>query len=390
MSPKRAPHRFSTQCVHSGCAPDPTTGAITMPIYATSTYVHTAPGEHKGYFYARHENPTRAAFEKAIAILEEGASGFAFSSGMAAIAAILELLPQGAHIIASDDIYGGTYALFEQIKKKSSGLSVSYVDMTRLENLQEALTPATGMLWIETPTNPLLKLADIRMVTDFSRKNGLISAVDNTFATPWAQKPITLGADLVMHSITKYIGGHSDIIGGVVVVGDRPDLQAQMKSLQTGTGGILGPFESFLAHRGLKTLDVRMARHIENTEKIAKWLSGHPKIERVYYPGLPHHPHHQLAKKQMRGFGAMITVVVKGDDLEAARRFLCGFQVFALAVSLGGVESLVQHPAIMTHAGVPKAQREKLGITDGLVRISVGIEDAEDLIADLDQALKAV
>lgn len=380
--------KFSTRCIHAGQSPDPTTGAVTMPIYATSTYAQIAPGEHKGYFYARGDNPTRHAFERAIADLEEGRAGYAFASGLAAMAAALELLPANAHVIASDDIYGGSYLLFEEVKKKSSSLTVSYVDMAQPESLQAALRPDTKMVWIETPTNPLLKLADLEMVLAFAKKNKLISVVDNTFATPWNQKPLTLGADIVMHSITKFIGGHSDIIGGVLVAGDNPDLNDRLKFLQNITGGILGPFESFLALRGLKTLDLRMERHSANAVKIAAWLEKHPKIKKVYFPGLASHPQHTLAQKQMHGFGSMITFVLKGD-LEAARRMLTACKIFTLAVSLGGVESLIQHPALMTHATVPQAQRDKCGICNGLIRLSIGVEDADDLIADLEEALKA-
>ena len=379
--------KFSTRCIQAGHVADDLTGGVTTPIYTASTYAHTAPGEHRGYFYGRFENPTRQVFEKAPADLENGTRGYAFGSGMAAIVAILDLLPMNAHIIATDDIYGGTYVLFEQIRKQSTGLTVSYVDMSKPENLQAALRDNTKMLWIETPGNPLLKLVDLEMAAAFAKKNKLLSVVDNTFASPWGQNPISCGIDIVMHSATKYIGGHSDIIGGGVVVGDNKEISDRLKVIQNATGGILGPFECFLALRGLKTLDIRMERHCASTLKIASWLEKHPKIEKVYYPGLPSHPQHTLAKKQMRGPGGMITAVVKGD-IESARRMLSACKLFTLAVSLGGVESLIQHPAIMTHAGVPKAQREKVGIVDGLVRISIGLEDVDDLIADLDNALK--
>ncbi|MFH1157593.1 MAG: PLP-dependent aspartate aminotransferase family protein [Pseudomonadota bacterium] len=381
--------KFSSRCIHAGQSPDPTTGAVSMPIYATSTYAQIAPGEHKGYFYARIENPTRHAFERVLADLEGGTAGYAFASGMTAVCAILELLPANSHMIATDDIYGGCYATFENIKKRSTGLEVTYVDMTKPETLAAALRPNTKMLWVETPTNPMLKLVDLGMAKAFAEKNHLLYVVDNTFATPWSQRPLGYGADIVMHSITKYIGGHSDIIGGAVIVGDNADLIERMKLISCHTGGILGPFDSFLALRGVKTLDVRMERHAASAMKIAAWLEKHPKVEKVYFPGLPNHPQHALAKKQMRGFGGMITMVIKGDDLEAARRMLTACKIFTLAVSLGGVESLIQHPAIMTHAPVPKEQREKLGISDGLIRLSIGIEDADDLIADLDMALKA-
>jgi len=380
--------KFSTRCIHAGQSPDPSTGAVSVPIYATSTFEQIAPGENKGYFYARMENPTRQAFERALADLEEGKTAYAFSSGMAAVAAALELLPVNAHIIASDDLYGGCISLFEKVKKQSMGLSVSYVDMSRIENLTAALQPNTKMLWVETPTNPLLRLADIDMAAAFAKKHKLISVVDNTFATPWNQRPITHGIDIVMHSITKYIGGHSDLIGGALVAGDDAELNDRLKLIQIMTGGILSPFDSFLALRGIKTLDLRMERHSSSTMKIAAWLEKHPKVEKIYFPGLASHPHHALAKKQMRGAGGMISIVLKGD-VKAAQRMMAACSIFTLAASLGGVESLIQHPAIMTHAGIPAAQREKSGITDSMVRLSIGIEDADDLIADLENALTA-
>jgi cystathionine gamma-lyase len=388
MSLSNSKQKFPTRCIHAGQSPDPTTGAVSMPIYATSTYAQTAPGEHKGFVYARGHNPTRHAFERAIADLEEGTAGYAFGSGIAALCAVLDLLPANAHLITSDDLYGGSYRLFERVRKQSTGLTISYVDMTNIENLQAALQPNTKMVLMETPTNPLLKLADIAEIAAFAKKNKLLSAVDNTFATPWCQQPITMGADIVIHSVTKYIGGHSDIIAGVVVVGDNADLSDRLKFIQNATGGILSPFDSFLALRGVKTLDVRLERHCNSAMKIAAWLEKHPKIEKVFYPGLPSHPQHALAKKQMRGFGGMVTAVMKGD-INGARRMLSACKIFTLAESLGGVESLIEHPAIMTHASVPKDQREKLGISDGLIRLSVGIEDVDDLIADLGAALDA-
>ena len=384
----RKNHSFSTRCIHGGQSPDPTTGAVNVPIYATSTYAQTAPGEHKGYVYARGHNPTRHAFERAIADLEEGSAGYAFGSGLAAMDAVLDLLPAGAHMIASDDLYGGSYRLFERVRKGTTGLTVSYVDMTNTANITAALRPETKMIWIETPTNPLLKLADISAVVDIAKKNKLITVIDNTFATPWVQRPIPMGVDVVVHSATKYIGGHSDVIGGVAVVGDNQELSDRLKFIQNATGGILGPFDSFLALRGVKTLDVRMERHCKSAMKIAEWLSSHKKIEKVYYPGLTSHPQHAIAKKQMTGFGGMVTAVMKGG-IEDSRRMLSACRVFTLAESLGGVESLIEHPAIMTHASVPKEQREALGISDGLIRLSVGIESVDDLIADLDEALRA-
>lgn len=377
---------FSTRCIHGGQMNDPTTGAVNVPIYQTSTYAQSAPGEHKGFVYARGHNPTRHAFERAIADLEDGSAGYAFGSGLAAMCAILDLLPAGAHMVASDDLYGGSYRLFERVRKPSSGLTVSYVDMSDLNNVKKAITPETKMLWIETPTNPLLKLADIEALAKIAKEHKLLSVVDNTFATPWIQKPINMGVDLVVHSATKYIGGHSDVIGGVVVVNDNKDISDRLKFIQNATGGILGPFDSFLALRGVKTLDVRMERHCKSAQKIAEWLEKHPKVEKTYYPGLKSHPQHELAKKQMAGFGGMITAILKGD-LEASRRMLSACKVFTLAESLGGVESLIEHPAIMTHGSVPKEQRAALGISDSLIRLSVGIEGVDDLIADLDEAL---
>jgi cystathionine gamma-lyase len=386
MSTAKKNRDFSTRCIHGGQMHDPTTGAVNVPIYQTSTYAQTAPGEHKGFVYARGHNPTRHAFERAMADLEDGSAGYAFGSGLAAMCAILDLLPANAHMIASDDLYGGSYRLFERVRKPSTNLDVSYVDMTDLKNVTDAIRPETKMIWIETPTNPLLKLTDMEAVADLAKKHNLMTVVDNTFATPRIQRPINLGVDIVVHSATKYIGGHSDIIGGVVIVNDNKDISDRLKFIQNATGGILGPFDSFLALRGVKTLDVRMERHCNSAMKIAEWLAKHKKIDKVYYPGLTSHPQHALAKKQMAGFGGMITAIVKGD-IEASRRMLSACKVFTLAESLGGVESLIEHPAIMTHASVPKDQREKLGISDGLIRLSVGIESTDDLIADLDEAL---
>jgi cystathionine gamma-lyase len=376
---------FSTRCIHGGQQHDPTTGAVNVPIYQTSTYAQSAPGEHKGYVYARGHNPTRHAFERAMADLEDGIAGFGFGSGMAAMDAILDLLPANAHMIASDDLYGGSYRLFERVRKGTTGLTVTYVDMSDVKNVSDAIKPETKMIWVETPTNPLLKLTDIAAVAAVAKKHNLLSVIDNTFATPALQRPLTLGIDIVVHSATKYIGGHSDVIGGVVVVANQ-DLADKLKFIQNATGGILGPFDSFLALRGVKTLDVRMERHCTSGLKVATWLEKHPKIEKVFYPGLPSHPQHALAKKQMSGFGGMITAVIKGD-LNASRRMLSACKVFTLAESLGGVESLIEHPAIMTHASIPKEQREALGISDGLIRLSIGIESADDLISDLDEAL---
>lgn len=385
MSPTK-PHDFATLCIHGGQYPDPETGAVNVPIYQTSTYAQSAPGEHKGFVYARGHNPTRYAFERAMASLEGGSAAFAFGSGLAASCAVLDLLPAGAHIIASDDLYGGSYRLFERVRKNTTGMTISYVDMTDIKNIESAITPATKMLWIETPTNPLLKLTDIPAVTALAKKHGLLSVVDNTFATPWIQKPLSMGADVVVHSATKYIGGHSDLIGGIAIVGDDAELADKIKFIQNATGGILSPFDSFLALRGVKTLDVRMERVCKSAGHIARWLETHPKIEKVYYPALASHPQHALAQKQMAAMGGMISAVIKGG-LEPSRRMLSACSIFTLAESLGGVESLIEHPAIMTHASIPKAQREAVGISDGLIRLSIGIESMNDLIADLEQAL---
>lgn len=381
-----APPGFSTKAVHAGQSPDPTTGAVWTPIYTSSTYVQQSPGVHKGYEYSRSHNPTRQAFERCIAALEDGARGYAFASGMAATATVLECLDSGAHVIASDDLYGGTYRLFQRVRTRSSGLTFSFVDMGERGALEQAITPATRMIWVETPSNPLLKLVDLAMVADVARGRNILTVADNTFATPWIQKPLALGIDLVLHSATKYINGHSDVVAGIVVVGDNPALAEQLTFLQNAIGGIAGPFDSYLALRGVKTLALRMERHCASAARVAEWLEGHPAIERVYYPGLPSHPQHALAKRQMRGFGGMVSAVVKGG-LAPTRRFLERCRLFALAESLGGVESLIEHPAIMTHASVPADIRASLGVDDGLVRLSVGIEDIDDLIGDLEQAL---
>jgi cystathionine gamma-lyase len=377
---------FSTRAIHAGQEPDPSTGAIMQPIYATSTYVQSSPGVHKGYEYSRSQNPTRMAYERCVADLENGTAGFAFASGLAGTATILDALDSGAHIIAMDDLYGGTFRLFEQVRKRSAGLQFTFVDLSDLAAVEAAIRPETRLIWVESPTNPLLKLADLEALAVLAKRHGIMTAADNTFASPWVQRPIEVGFDIVMHSATKYLNGHSDIVGGMVVVGDRPELREKLTFLQNAVGAVAGPFDSFLALRGVKTLGLRMERHCENAAAVAAWLEKHPKIARVHYPGLASHPQHALAKRQMRGFGGMVTAVLKGG-LDDARRFLERCQVFALAESLGGVESLVEHPAIMTHASVPPATRAALGISDGLVRLSVGIEDEADLIADLAQAL---
>lgn len=376
---------FSTRAIHAGQRPDPTTGAVMTPIYATSTYAQESPGVNKGYEYARGKNPTREAFEACIADLENGTHGFGFGSGMAATSTALELLDAGSHILTGDDLYGGTYRLFERVRRRSMGLDFSYLDLTDIAGVEAAIRPVTKMLWVETPTNPLMKLADIAVLSAVAKKHGLLMVVDNTFATPWCQSPLDLGADIVMHSATKYLNGHSDVIGGVLVTRDA-DLAVQLKFLQNSIGGVMGPFDAFLVNRGLKTLGVRMKAHCENALAIARWLEGRAGVAKVYYPGLESHPQHDLAKRQMRGFGGMISIVVDGD-LARTKQIMERLQVFTVAESLGGVESLANHPAIMTHASVPKEVREAGGVTDNLIRLSVGVEDLDDLIADLEQAL---
>ena len=377
---------FATRGVHAGQAPDPATGAIMTPIYATSTYVQESPGVHKGYEYSRTQNPTRMAYERCIADLESGARGFAFASGMAATATVLELTDHGAHVVASDDLYGGTYRLFTRVRERSAGMSASYVDLRDRAALERAIRPETRMIWVETPSNPMLKLVDLAMVAEIGRKRRILTVADNTFASPYVQRPLELGFDIVMHSATKYLNGHSDMVGGVLVVGDDKELGDRLAFLQNAVGAVAGPFDSFLALRGLKTLALRMERHCANALAVAEHLARHAKVARVHYPGLAGHPQHALARRQMQAYGGMVTMELKGD-LADARRFLERVEVFALAESLGGVESLIEHPAIMTHASLPPAQRQALGIGDTLVRLSVGIEDIDDLLADLDQAL---
>ena len=377
---------FATRCIHAGQEPDPTTGAVMMPIYATSTYVQQSPGVNKGYDYARTKNPTRMAFERCIADLEGGSAGFAFASGLAAISTTLECLDHGSHVISVDDLYGGSRRLFERVRKRSMGLEVSYLDLADPGAIEAAIRPNTRLIWVETPTNPLLKLVDLESVAAIARRRGIWAAADNTFASPYVQRPLEHGFDLVVHSTTKYLNGHSDMVGGVAIVADNADLAERLKFLQNAVGAIQGPFDSFLALRGLKTLALRMERHCASGLKIAAWLERHPKVRRVFYPGLASHPQHALAKKQMRAFGGMISAELNGT-LDDARRFLERCQLFALAESLGGVESLIEHPALMTHGSVPVEVRAALGISDTLVRLSVGIEDPDDLIADLDAAL---
>ena len=377
---------FSTRCIHAGQSPDPTTGAVMMPIYATSTFAQESPGQHKGYEYARSQNPTRMAYERCIADLEGGTQGFAFASGLAATATILDTLDHGAHIVASDDLYGGTRRLFERVRRRSAGLDVTYIDLGNLDAVRAALRPETKMIWVETPTNPLLKLADLASIASLKQGHDLWLVADNTFASPYVQRPLEFGFDLVVHSTTKYLNGHSDMVGGTVVVGENAELRERLAFLQNAVGAISGPFDSFLALRGLKTLSLRMERHCASALRIAAFLENHSAIENVIYPGLQSHPQHELAKRQMRGFGGIVTARIKGG-LEPSRRFLERCKLFTLAESLGGVESLIEHPAIMTHASVPPEVRADLGIDDGLVRLSVGVEDCDDLIEDLKDAL---
>lgn len=378
--------RFATRTIHAGQEPDPSTGAIMQPIYATSTYVQRSPGVHRGYEYSRTQNPTRQALERCAADLESGRHGFAFSSGMAATATLLELLDSGSHVVAMDDIYGGTTRLFERVRRRSAGLDFSFVDLTDEAALENALRDDTRMIWIESPSNPLLKVVDIRRVVKTAKGRGILVVADNTFATPCLQRPLELGCDIVMHSVTKFLNGHSDMVGGLAVTNDD-ELATKLAFLQNSIGSIPGPFDCFLALRGLKTLDVRMERHCRNAEAIAAWLDKDARVERVVYPGLASHPQHEVAASQMDGYGGIVTFFVAGG-LAEARAFLERVEVFALAESLGGVESLVDHPAIMTHASVPAETRRSLGISDQLIRLSVGIEDVDDLIADLDQALR--
>ena len=378
-------HKFATRTIHAGQTPDPSTGAIMPPIYATSTYVQSSPGVHQGYEYSRTQNPTRMAYERCIADLESGTHGFAFASGMAATGTILELIDSGSHVIAMDDLYGGTRRLFSGVRTCSAGLEFSYVDLSDLGQVENAFQDNTRMVWIETPTNPLLKIVDIEAVAKLARANDVLIVVDNTFATPYLQRPLELGADIVMHSATKFINGHSDMVGGIVATGDAA-LAEQLAYLQNSIGAVAGPFDSFLALRGVKTLDVRMQRHCASAMRIAEWLEQHPRVDSVLYPGLPSHPQHALASKQMDDYGGIVTFFIKGG-LNDARMFLERCEVFSLAESLGGVESLVDHPAIMTHASVPEKERAQLGINDQLIRLSVGIEAVEDLIDDLHGAL---
>jgi cystathionine gamma-lyase len=383
---KKTALRFATRAIHAGQPPDPLTGAVITPIYATSTYAQASPGKHKGLDYARTHNPTRFAYERCVADLESGTHGFAFSSGMAATATVLELLPAGAHVVALDDLYGGTRRLFERVRRRSAGLKFTYSTLENRKALTAAITRETKMIWVETPSNPLLKLVDLAMVAEVARSKKILAVADNTFASPWVQRPLEVGFDIVVHSATKYLNGHSDLVGGVAVTA-RADLAGELGFLQNAIGSVPSAFDSFLVTRGLKTLALRMQRHCENAQAIAEWLEKHPQIERVFYPGLKSHPQHALARRQMSAGGGMVSAIVKGGE-KAALRFLERCRIFTLAESLGGVESLIEHPAIMTHASVPPEVRGEIGIGDALVRLSVGVEDVEDLVTDLDRALR--
>lgn len=387
MSSVKEKMKFATRAIHAGQHPDPSTGAIMTPVYLTSTYVQESPGVHKGWEYSRTHNPTRKAYENCIANLESGKFGFAFASGCAAATTIMHMLKQGDHVIAMDDMYGGTFRLFDKVIKHQ-GIDFTYTDLTDINNLEKSFKSNTKLLWLETPTNPTLKLADIKTLATMAKKRNIITVVDNTFMSPYFQKPIELGADIVVHSATKYLGGHSDMVGGVAVTND-PQIAEKLAFLSNSMGGIQGPFDSFLALRSLKTLHIRMKTHAENAQKVAEFLETHPQVEKVIYPGLKSHPQHNLAKSQMSGFGGMITFFVKGG-FSASKKFLESVQVFSLAESLGGVESLIEHPAIMTHASVPPEQRKALGIDDSLIRLSVGIEDCDDLLGDLKQAFAKI
>ena len=383
---------FETRVIHAGQHPDPSTGAIMPPIFQTSTYVQSSPGVHLGYEYSRSQNPTREALQRCVADLEGGLQGYAFASGLAAMSTVLELLDAGAHIVASDDLYGGSFRLFERVRRRSMGLQVSFVDMTDANAVRGALRPDTRMVWVETPSNPLLKLIDLAAVATIAREADLIAVADNTFASPWGQNPLALGFDIVVHSTTKYLNGHSDVVGGIAVVGREPrqaEWAERLAFLHNAVGAIAGPFDSFLALRGVKTLAIRMERHNRSALALAQWLEAHPKVARVHYPGLESHPQHALARRQMRGGGGMISIDLR-SDLAGARRFLEHVRLFALAESLGGVESLIEHPAIMTHASIPAEQRAALGIGDTLIRLSVGIEALDDLKADLEAGFAQV
>ncbi len=389
MSRSTGKHQLATRAIHAGQQADPTTGAIMTPIYATSTYVQSSPGDHKGWEYSRSHNPTRDAYEKCIADLEGGIRGFAFASGMAATATVLELLSSGDHVVAGDDLYGGSYRLFSRVRERSAGLQFSFAALEDPDALRAAMRPETRLVWVETPTNPMLRIVDIAAAAEIAHQHGALLVVDNTFATPMLQRPLEMGADIVVHSATKYLNGHSDMVGGIAVVRDDEELAQNLWFLLNSIGGIQGPFDSFLALRGLKTLALRMRAHAENALVIARWLQQHPAVRKVIYPGLEEHPQHQLAMQQMNGHGGGIISIDVHGGLAVARRMLERCELFALAESLGGVESLINHPAIMTHASVPEDKRARLGISDSLVRLSVGVEDVNDLIAELDYALSS-
>ena len=380
------PLRFGTRAIHAGQSPDPATGAIMTPIYATSTYVQSSPGEHKGFEYSRTQNPTRLAYENCVAALEGGARGLAFASGLAATSTLLDLLDSGSHVVAGDDLYGGSVRLFERVRRRSAGLDFTFADLSDPGALEKAVRSNTRLIWVETPSNPMLKLVDLEAIAAFAKRRGILAVADNTFATPYLQRPLAAGFDAVVHSATKYLNGHSDMVGGILVTREA-ELGERMAFLQNAVGAVSGPFDSFLALRGLKTLHLRMERHCSNALELAAWLDHHPALERVIYPGLASHPQHELAKHQMGFFGGMISAVLRGD-LAFTRRFLESCRIFALAESLGGVESLIEHPGIMTHASLPTAQRAALGIGDNLIRLSVGVEDIEDLKEDLAQAFE--
>jgi cystathionine gamma-lyase len=387
MSDKDSKHAFATRVIHGGQRPDPLTGAVMPPIYATSTYVQASPGVHKGYEYSRTANPTRDALQAAVANLEAGHAGFAFASGMAAIATILELLDAGSHIIAMHDLYGGSYRILENVRKRSAGHDITFADLTDPGALEKAIRPSTRLVWVETPTNPLLKIVDLGAVAQLARRHRLLSVCDNTFATPFIQRPLEHGFDIVVHSTTKYLNGHSDAVGGAAVVRADEELKERLAYLQNALGAVSSPFDSFLTLRGIKTLELRMQRHCASGLRVAQFLEGHAKVERVYYPGLASHAQHQLAKEQMQGrYGGIVTAVLRGD-IEYTRNVLERCRLFALAESLGGVESLIEQPALMTHASLPAAMRASLGISDSLVRLSVGIEDPDDLIGELGRVL---
>ncbi len=382
-------HGFATKAIHAGQEPDSATGAIITPIYATSTFVQERPGVHKGYEYSRSGNPTRSALENCLAALEEGVAGFAFASGLAAESVIIDTLPKGSHIIATDDLYGGTFRLFDKVKRELQDLKITYVDMTDESAVVQAIKSNTRLIWVETPTNPLLKIIDLEKIAVIATAHGLISVCDNTFASTYLQKPLTLGFDLVVHSATKYLNGHSDIVAGVIVARQDDEVTQRIRFLQNAIGSVLSPFDSFLLLRGLKTLAIRMEAHCANAHAIALYLEAHPKVRQVIYPGLPTSPYHQIATKQMKGYGGMVSFYLEGGAEETGQ-FLAAIRLFSLAESLGGVESLIEVPALMTHASIPKEVREQIGIGDSLIRLSVGIEDLDDLLQDLEQALSTV